>query len=174
MSPVIDKLLFVIDRCQSEPVGYSLFSSQLASNVLFHCTYNVKSAQPLVDCGAVNRMLRITKKLLIKKDSDTHLRYSCRNLKCCPVYFPNGWDTQSTTGYPPAFCYNLFLQLTIYFLHNYSFLQLKVFCFQTNSYYELSSFKFSTSPQASKINVKFYQRNLISTSLGLVEMSNPG
>ena len=74
MSPVIDKLLFVIDRCQSEPLGYSLYSSQSASDVLFYCTYNVKSAQTFVDCAAVNRMLRITEKLLIDEDSDTHLR----------------------------------------------------------------------------------------------------
>ena len=74
MSPLINKLLFMIDRCQSEPAGYSLYSSQVASNSLFYCTFNVKSAQPLVDCGALGKMLTITQKLLIDKDSDAPLR----------------------------------------------------------------------------------------------------
>ena len=74
MSPLIDKLLFITDRCQSEPVGYSLFSSQVVSNILFYCTWNAKSAQPLVDCEALERMLHITQKLLIDKDSDAILR----------------------------------------------------------------------------------------------------
>ena len=74
MSPLIDKLLYMLDRCQSEPAGYSLFSSQVVSNLLFYCTFNVKSAQPLVDCGALEKMLNITKKLLIDKDSNTPSR----------------------------------------------------------------------------------------------------
>ena len=74
MQSLIDKLLFMIDRCQSEPAGYSLFSSQVASNTLFYCTFNVKSAQPLVDCGTLEKMINITKKLLNDKDSDTPLR----------------------------------------------------------------------------------------------------
>ena len=74
MSPVIDKLVFMIDRCQSEPAGYSLYSSQVASNTLFYCTFNVKSAQPLVDCGALEKMLNIAQKLLIDKGSDAPLR----------------------------------------------------------------------------------------------------
>lgn len=74
MQSLIDKLLFMIDRCQSEPAGYSLFSSQVASNTIFYCTFNVKSAQPLVDCGALERMLNITKKLLFDKESNTPLR----------------------------------------------------------------------------------------------------
>ena len=74
MHSMIDKLLFMIDRCQSEPAGYSLFSSQVASNTIFYCTFNVKSAQPLVDCGALEKMLDITKKLLFVKDGNTPLR----------------------------------------------------------------------------------------------------
>ena len=74
MPRLIEKLLFMIDRCQSGPVGYSLSSSQVASNTLFHCTYNVKSAQPLADCGALAKMINITKKLLVDNDSDTALR----------------------------------------------------------------------------------------------------
>ena len=74
MSPLIDKLLFITDRCQSEPAGYSLFSGQVVSNILFYCTWNVRSAQPLVDCGALEKMLNITKKLLIDKDSNAPLR----------------------------------------------------------------------------------------------------
>ena len=74
MSPLINKLLFMIDRCHSEPAGYSLYSSQVASNTLFYCTFNVKSAQPLVDCGALEKMLTITQKLLVEKNSDAPLR----------------------------------------------------------------------------------------------------
>ena len=40
----------------------------------FFCTWNVRSAQPLVDSGALEKMLNITQKLLIDKDSDTILR----------------------------------------------------------------------------------------------------
>ena len=71
---LIDKLLFAIDRCKSKSAGYSTGSSQMASNTLLYCTFNVKSAQPLVDCGALDKMINITKKLLIDKDSDTPLR----------------------------------------------------------------------------------------------------
>lgn len=83
MSPVIDKLLFITDRCQSEPAGYALFSSQDASNNLLCCTWNVKSAQPLVDCGALEKMLNITQKLLIDKDSAAPLRWEmyCRTVR---------------------------------------------------------------------------------------------
>ena len=79
---LIDKLLFIIDRCQSEPAGYSLISSQTASDILLFCTWNVRSAQPLVDCGALEIMLTITQKLLIDKDSDAPLRWEmyCRTL----------------------------------------------------------------------------------------------
>ncbi|XP_022799990.1 uncharacterized protein LOC111337879 [Stylophora pistillata] len=77
MPAVINKLLFMIDRCQSEPAGYSLFSSQVASNSLFYCTFNVKSAQSLVNCGAVEKVLLITKALLDDKDGNTPLRYYC-------------------------------------------------------------------------------------------------
>ena len=74
MPPLINKLLFMIDRCHSDPAGYSLYSSQVASNTLFYCTFNVKSAQPLVDCGALEKMLAITQKLLTDEDSDAALR----------------------------------------------------------------------------------------------------
>ena len=74
MSPLIDKLLFMVDRSQSEPAGYSLYPSQVASNTLFYCTFNVKSAQPLVDGGTLEKMLNITQKLLIDKDGDAPLR----------------------------------------------------------------------------------------------------
>jgi len=77
MSPLIDKLLFIIDRSQSEPAGYSLVSVRVVCIILFYCTWNVKSAQPLVDCGALEKMLNITRKLLIDKDSDAPLRYYC-------------------------------------------------------------------------------------------------
>ena len=74
MSRLIDKLLFMTDRCQSESAGYLPFTSQMASTILFYCTWNVKSAQPWVDCGALEKMLNITQKLLIDKDSDAPLR----------------------------------------------------------------------------------------------------
>ena len=83
MSLLIEKLFFITDRCQSGPAGYSLFSSQVASDILFYCTWNVRSAQPLVDCGALEKMLNITQKLLINKDSDTILRQEmyCRTVR---------------------------------------------------------------------------------------------
>ena len=76
MPSVIDKLLVIIDRRKSESAGiqYSLFSSQVASNTLFYCTFNVKSAQPLMDCGALEKMLNITKELPYNKRSNTLLR----------------------------------------------------------------------------------------------------
>ena len=80
MPPLIDKLIFMIDRCQSQPAGYSLFSSQVASNTLFYCTFNVKSAQPLVDCGALEKMINITRNLLIDNDSNTPLRWEVLEL----------------------------------------------------------------------------------------------
>ncbi|XP_020611384.1 uncharacterized protein LOC110049882 isoform X2 [Orbicella faveolata] len=75
MPPLIDKLLFMTDRYQSEPAGYSPSASQEACKALLYCTYNVKSAQPLVDCGALGKMVNITKSL--DKDNDTPLRYYC-------------------------------------------------------------------------------------------------
>ena len=80
MPPLIDKLIFMIDRCQSQPAGYSLFSSQVASNTLFYCTFNVKSAQPLVDCGALEKMINISRNLLIDNDSNTPLRWEVLEL----------------------------------------------------------------------------------------------
>lgn len=71
---MISKLLFMIDRSQSETAEYSLFSSQVASNMLFYCTFNVKSAQYLVNCGVVEKMLNITKKLLDDEEGDFPLR----------------------------------------------------------------------------------------------------
>lgn len=71
MPSLIDKLLFITDRCQSEPAGYSSQASQMTANALFYCTYNVKSAPPLVDCGALGKMVNITKNL--DKDSNTPL-----------------------------------------------------------------------------------------------------
>ena len=83
MSLLIDKLLFITDMCQAGPAGYSLLSSQVASDILFYCTWNVRSAQPLVDCGALEKMLNITLKLLIDKDRDTILRWEmyCRTVR---------------------------------------------------------------------------------------------
>ena len=75
MSLLIGMLLFITDRCQSGPAGYSLFSSQVVSDILFYCTWNVRSAKPLVDCGALEKMLSITQKLLIDKDSAAPLRW---------------------------------------------------------------------------------------------------
>jgi len=92
MSQVIDKLLFITDRCHSEPAGYALCSSQDASNNLLCCTWNVKSAQPLVDYGALEKMLNITQRLLIEKESAAPLRWViyCKtvgdqlNVNICP------------------------------------------------------------------------------------------
>ena len=87
MSQLIDKLLFITDRCQSEPAGYALCSSQDASNNLLCCTWNVKSAQPLVDCGALEKMVNITKNF--DKDSDTLLRWEdiLQNVRDLPFNF---------------------------------------------------------------------------------------
>ncbi|PFX19675.1 uncharacterized protein LOC111337897 isoform X2 [Stylophora pistillata] len=74
---MISKLLFMIDRSQSEPAEYSLFSSQVASNTLFYCTFNVKSAQYLVNLGVVEKMLNITKRLLDDEEGNFPLRYYC-------------------------------------------------------------------------------------------------
>ena len=82
MTPLVDKILFMIDRSQSEPANYSLFSSQVASNTLFYCTFNANSAQSLLDCGALAKMINITRELLVDKDGNTPLRYAhCKNLK---------------------------------------------------------------------------------------------
>ena len=79
MSALIDKILFMVDRRQSEPADYSLFSSQVASNTLFYCTFNVKSAWSLVECGALTKAIDITRHLLFDKEGNTPLRY-LRNL----------------------------------------------------------------------------------------------
>ncbi|XP_068762519.1 uncharacterized protein [Montipora capricornis] len=77
MIPLIDKILFMIDRRQSGLQDYSLFSSQVASNSLFYCTFNVNSAQSLVNIGALTKMLDITRHFLLDKDGDVPLRYYC-------------------------------------------------------------------------------------------------
>lgn len=74
MSQLIDKLVFMIDRRQSMQAGYSLFSSQVAANTLFYCTFNVKSATTLVDCGALDKIIDITTNLLDEMHGDTPLR----------------------------------------------------------------------------------------------------
>lgn len=77
---MIDKLLDMIhcacdDHHLASPV-HSLFSSQLAAITLFYCTFNVKSAQSLVDCGALARMVEVTSKLLVDDEvNDTPLRW---------------------------------------------------------------------------------------------------
>ena len=71
MPPLIDKLLFMTDGNRLS--GYSTSANQLASITLLYCTYNVKSAKPLVDCGALEKMVNITRNF--DKDSDTLLRY---------------------------------------------------------------------------------------------------
>ena len=80
MPQLIDKLLHMIycacRGCQSASPGHSLFSSQLAAITLFYCTFNVKSAQSLVDCGALAKMIEITTNLLVDEvDHDTPLRW---------------------------------------------------------------------------------------------------
>ena len=85
MAPLIDKILFMIDRCQSEPAEYSLFSSQVASNTLFYCTFNVKSAQSLVECGALTKMIDITRDLLVSVEGNTPLRYERFYLNCFKI-----------------------------------------------------------------------------------------
>lgn len=76
---LIDKFLFVIHcACRGCPLGcaqHSLFSSQLAAITMFYCTFNVKSAQLFVDCGAVEKMVQITTNLFAnEEDYDTPLR----------------------------------------------------------------------------------------------------
>ena len=88
MPPLIDKLLFMTDRYQlSEPTGFSSFANHEASIALLYCTYNVKSAQPLVDCGALGKMVNITKNF--DKDSDTLLRWEdiLQNVRDLPFNF---------------------------------------------------------------------------------------
>lgn len=77
MSPLIDKILFMIDRRQPGLQDYSLFSSQVASNTLFYCTFNVRSAQLLMDMGVITKMLDITRHFLLDQNGDTPLRYYC-------------------------------------------------------------------------------------------------
>ena len=95
MSPLIDKILFMIDRRQSGLQDYSLFSSQVASNTLFYCTFNVRSAQLLMDMGVLTKMLDITRHFLLDQDGDAPLRYDYLNIfKLCylePIkgYFRN-------------------------------------------------------------------------------------
>ncbi|KAL9952290.1 hypothetical protein ACROYT_G039525 [Oculina patagonica] len=79
---LIDKLLHMIHCAslshQSESPRHSMFSSQLAAIILFYCTFNVKSAQSFVDCGALTKMIEITTNLLVdQEDHDTPLRYYC-------------------------------------------------------------------------------------------------
>lgn len=75
MTPFVEKLLIMIGGAQSESATYSLFSSQVASNTLFYCTFNVKSAPSLVACGALTRMINITRDLLVTEGGNTPLRY---------------------------------------------------------------------------------------------------
>jgi len=70
LKPLIAKILFMVDRCRSEPAGYSVASSQLAACFLFYCTFNIKSAQSLVDCGALTKMIDITRQLLLNKEGN--------------------------------------------------------------------------------------------------------
>lgn len=74
MSPLIDKILFMIDRRQSELQNYSLFSGQVASNTLFYCTFNVRSAQLLMDMGVLTKVLDITRHFLLDQNGDAPLR----------------------------------------------------------------------------------------------------
>ena len=74
MTPFVEKLLIMIGGAQSESATYSLFSSQVASNTLFYCTFNVKSAPSLVACGALTRMINITRDLLVTEGGNTPLR----------------------------------------------------------------------------------------------------
>ena len=82
----------MMDRCEAEAAGYSLLLSQLASNTLFHCTYNVKSAQHLVDCGALAKMINITKELGVPrpKDSNVPLRWEDNSLCLYVELFARG------------------------------------------------------------------------------------
>ena len=76
---LVDRFLFVIHcACRGCPLGgaeHSLFSSQLAAITLFYCTFNIKSAQSFVDCGAVEKMVQITTNLFVNEEEyDTPLR----------------------------------------------------------------------------------------------------
>jgi len=77
LKPLIAKILFMVDRCRSEPAGYSVASSQLAACFLFYCTFNIKSAQSLVDCGALTKMIDITRQLLLNKEGNIPQRFYC-------------------------------------------------------------------------------------------------
>ena len=73
---LLDMIRYVCEGDEPASPGYSLFSSQLAAITLFYCTFNVKSAQPLVDCGALAKMVEITTNLLVDEDDhDTPLRW---------------------------------------------------------------------------------------------------
>ena len=74
MTPFIKKLLIMIEDCQSELPDYTLFSSQVAANTLFYCTFNVKSAPPLASCGSLTQMISITRHLLVTERGNTALR----------------------------------------------------------------------------------------------------
>ena len=74
MTPFIKKLLIMIEDCQSEIPDYTLFSSQVAANTLFYCTFNVKSAPPLASCGSLTQMISITRHLLVTERGNTALR----------------------------------------------------------------------------------------------------
>lgn len=64
----------MIEDCQSEIPDYTLFSSQVAANTLFYCTFNVKSAPPLASCGSLTQMISITRHLLVTERGNTALR----------------------------------------------------------------------------------------------------
>lgn len=74
MTPFIKKLLIMIEDCQSELPDYTLFSSQVAANTLFYCTFNVKSAPLLASCGSLTQMISITRHLLVTERGNTALR----------------------------------------------------------------------------------------------------
>lgn len=74
MTPFIKKLLIMIEGGQSELPDYNLFSSQVAANTLFYCTFNVKSAPPLASCGSLTQMISITRHLLVTERGNTALR----------------------------------------------------------------------------------------------------
>ena len=74
--PLINKFLFTINRCQWEPAGYSLYSSQVAPDMPFYSTFNQCQICPAIGgLWALEQMLTITQKLLIDKDSDAPLRW---------------------------------------------------------------------------------------------------
>lgn len=74
MTPFIDKLLTMIMSAWPEFSDYTLFSSQVAANTLFYCTFNVKSAPSLASCGSLTQMISITRRLLVTEGGNTALR----------------------------------------------------------------------------------------------------